>query len=74
MYIIVSNSVISIANANAIYVADGLLKIETETSAMVISNIPENALQQVAEGVAEGKRFIEMEEATLELAEAEDDA
>ena len=74
MYILVSNSVISIANANAIYVTDGLLKIETETSAMAISNIPENALQQVAEGVAEGKRFIEMEDATLELAEAEDDA
>lgn len=74
MYILVSNSVISIANANAIYVTDGLLKIETETSVMAISNIPENALQQVAEGVAEGKRFIEMEDATLELAEAEDDA
>ena len=74
MYILVSNSVVSIANANAIYVTDGLLKIETETSAMVISNIPENALQQVAEGVAEGKRYIEMEDATLELMEAEDDA
>lgn len=74
MYILVSNSVVSIANANAIYVTDGMLKIETETSAMAISNIPENALQQVAEGVAEGKRFIEFEDATLELAEAENEA
>ena len=74
MYIIVSNSVVSIANANAIYVTDGMLKIETETSAIALSNIPENALQQVAEGVAEGKRFIEMEDAVLELAEVENDA
>ena len=74
MYIIVSNSVVSTANANAIYVTDGMLKIETETSAIALSNIPENALQQVAEGVAEGKRFIEMEDAVLELAEAENDA
>lgn len=74
MYILVSNSVVSIANANAIYVTDGMLKIETETSAMAISNIPENALQQVAEGVAENKRFIEFEDAILELAEAENEA
>lgn len=71
MFIITDNAVVNIANANAIYIVDEGLKIETEESAMVITNIPDNALQQVAEGVAEVKRFIEFEEAELMLGEEE---
>lgn len=71
MFIITDNAVVNIAHANAIYIVDEGLKIETEESAMVITNIPDNALQQVAEGVAEVKRFIEFEDAELMLGEEE---
>jgi len=74
MFIIVSNAVVSINNANAIYIPySGSLKIETETSAMVIANIPDNALQVVAEGVASKRPYVEFEDAVLELQEVGDD-
>lgn len=62
MYIILSNAVVGISEKDAIYVPEsGYVKIEREHTALLLSGVPDNALQLIAEGIAEGKRFIEMD-------------
>lgn len=72
MYIILSNAVVGISEKDAIYVPEsGCVKIEREQTALLLVNVPDNALQLIAEGVADGKRFIEMD-AELALGEEEE--
>ena len=66
IFILTSNAVVYSNCANAIYVDDfGCLCVDTPTGVMIIKNIPDNALQQIAMAEAEGKRYVEFEDAIL---------
>ena len=68
--ILTSNAVVYTTCANAIYVDDdGDLCVDTPTGIMYVTDIPENALQQIAAAEADGKRFVEFEDAKLMLGE-----
>ena len=73
MIILVSNAVISCANMDCVFVdQQGLMHVDVSAGTLLIKNIPDNALQQVAMGFADGKRFIELDEAELVIG-GEDD-
>jgi hypothetical protein len=63
MFIIASDVVINIDNMEAVYVRDGNLCCETGHGVYELKDIPDNALQQVAEALAEGKKYLELEDA-----------
>lgn len=66
MIILVSNAVISCGNMDCIYVDEhGYMHVDVTTGTLFIKNIPDDALQQVAMGFAEGKRFVELDGAEL---------
>lgn len=65
MFLIASDVVINTSNVEAIYIKDGQLCCDVNTGVYTLNNIPNNALQQVAEALAEGKQFLELEEAKL---------
>lgn len=69
MTLILSNAVVHLGPAHAIYVTDNNLWVEYGASAIRIFNIPENALQQIAVAEAEGQKFLEMDDAELYLGE-----
>ena len=69
--ILTSNAVVYTVGANAIYVEDDELLVDTPTGVMHIRNIPGDALQQIAMAEAEGKRFVEFEDAVLLVGDAE---
>lgn len=66
MTLILSNAVVNAANADCIYVDEhDFMHVDVTAGTLFIKNIPDNALQQVAMGFAEGKRFIELDGAEL---------
>lgn len=70
MYIIASDCIVSVELADVVYIPEsGVLRLERAGTCYDLRGAPDNALQQVAEGIAEGKRFIEFEEAELVLGE-----
>jgi len=75
MIILVSNAVIGCNNMDCIYVdKNGYLHVETGAGVLFVKNIPDNALQQVAMGFAEGKRFVELDDAELVISGGDDEA
>lgn len=66
MIILVSNAVINAGHADCVYVDNsGYMHIDVGAGTLFLKNIPDNALQQVAMGFAEGKRFIDLDRAEL---------
>ena len=66
MIILVSNAVINAANADCIFVDEhSFMHVDVTAGTLFIKNIPDDALQQVAMGFAEGKRFVELDGAEL---------
>ena len=63
MYIICNNVIINVDNIEAIYTQDGKLCCEVGQGAFEIKDAPNNALSQIAVALAEGKQFIEFENA-----------
>lgn len=61
MKLILSNIIINLDRIAAIYVEGGYLKLDTGDSAYMVADVPDNALQQIAVAMAEGKPFLEME-------------
>jgi len=61
MKLILSNAIINLDRVAAIYVEEGYLKLDVGDSAYMVTNMPDNALQQIAVAMAEGKPFLEME-------------
>lgn len=61
MKLILSNAIINLDRVAAIYVEEGYLKLDVGDSAYMVANMPDNALQQIAVAMAEGKPFLEME-------------
>lgn len=66
MYIIASDCIVSVELADVVYIPESnILRLERAGTCYDLKNAPDNALQLVAEGIAEGKRFIEFEDAVL---------
>lgn len=66
MHIIASDCILSVDMADAVYVPeDNVLRLERAGTCYELTNIPENAMQQVAVGIAEGKSYIEFDSARL---------
>lgn len=73
MYIIASDCILSVELADVIYIPESnILRLERAGTCYELTGIPENAMQQVAMGIAEGKRFIEFDEARLVRGEEDD--
>ena len=65
MFLIASDVVINIDNVEIIHVKKGQLCCEVNSGTYTLENIPANALQQVAGALAEGKQYLELEDAKL---------
>lgn len=66
MTLILSNAIVNAANADCIYVDEhSYMHVDVTAGTLFIKNIPDNAMQQVAMGFAEGKRFVELDGAEL---------
>ena len=61
MKLILSNIIINLDRVSAIYAEGGYLKLDVGESCYMITDIPDDALQQIAVAMAEGKPFLEME-------------
>lgn len=73
MIILVSNAVINAGRSDCIYVDNsGYMHIDVGAGTLFLKNIPDNALQQVAMGFAEGKRFIDLDGAELVIGGSDD--
>lgn len=66
MYIFAADCVLSVDMCDVVYVPESnVLRLERAGTCYELKNVPDNALQLIAEGIAEGKRFIEFENAEL---------
>ena len=73
MIIIVSNAVINAGRSDCVYVDNnGYMHVDVTAGTLFIKNIPDDVMQQVAMGFAEGKRFVELDGAELVIG-GEDD-
>lgn len=61
MKLILSNIIINLDRVSAIYIEGGYLKLDVGDSCYMVADVPNNALQQIAVAMAEGKSFLEME-------------
>lgn len=74
MTLILSNAIVNAANADCIYVDEhSYMHVDVTAGTLFIKNIPDNAMQQVAMGFAEGKRFVELDEAELVISTGEEE-
>lgn len=72
MTLILSNALVNTLHFSCIYTdEDGDLVLEGSTETVVITNVPSDVLSKVAVATAEGKEFLELEDAKLMLGEAE---
>lgn len=75
MYIFATDCILSVDLADVAYIPEsGVLRLERSGCCYELKNVPDNALQLIAEGIAEGKRFIDFDEASLVREGDEDDA
>lgn len=65
MVIITSDCIINMAQVQLTYIEEGHLLFETTDGLIRLTNYPDNALQQIAIALAQGKEFLEMEDAKL---------
>lgn len=74
MFIIASDIIINVDNVSGIFINDkGHLQCDVDGGAYILKNIPDNALQQVAMAAADGKRFLEMEDASITVEQEDND-
>ncbi len=66
MTLILSNALVSTIHFGCIYMSDGNLVLEGSNT-VAITNVPSDALAKIAVAVAEGKEFLEFENAELML-------
>ena len=66
MTLILSNALVSTLHFHSIYMVDNDLILEG-TSIVIIRNVPSDALAKIAVATAEGKSFVEFENAELIL-------
>ena len=66
MTLILSNALENTDHFHSIYMNDGNLVLEG-SSTVVITNVPSDVLSKIAVAVAEGKEFLELEDAELML-------
>lgn len=66
MTLILSNALINTIHFSCIYMSDGNLVLEGSNT-VVITNVPSDVLPKIAVAVAEGKEFLELEDAELML-------
>ena len=68
MYIIASDCILNVELADVVYVPEsGVIRFERAGVYYELERAPDNAMQLIAEGVAEGKRYIEFDDAKLVL-------
>lgn len=65
MVIITSDCIINMAQVQLTYIEERYLLFETTDGLIRLTNYPDNALQQIAIALAQGKEFLEMEDAKL---------
>lgn len=68
MTLILSNALINTIHFSCIYMMDGDLVLEG-SNIITVTNVPSDALPKIAVAVAEGKEFLEFENAELVLGE-----
>lgn len=74
MTLILSNALENTDHFHSIYMDDGNLILEGPGATIVtVTNVPSDVLSKIAVAVAEGKEFLEFENAELMIAEAEDE-
>ena len=69
MTIVTSNAVILTTNADAVFQTEDSLVVDTSTGGMVLLNAPPTSLSRIAMAEAEGKPFVELEDAVLVIGE-----
>ena len=73
MYIFASDCVLNVELSDVVYVPESnILRFERAGCCYELTNIPEDAMQRIAMGIAEGKRYIEFEDATLVKEDADE--
>lgn len=65
MTIITSDCIINMDQVQCVYVEDGYLMFDVADGAIRLVDYPENALQQIAQGLAQGQKFLEMDDAKI---------
>lgn len=75
MTLILSNALVNTEHFHSIYM-DGasILVLEGSVASVAIRNVPSDALSKIAVATAEGKSYVEFENAELDIREAEDDS
>lgn len=71
MTLILSNAIISTLHFGCIYMVNGDLVLEG-VNTVVVTKVPSNVLSQIAMAVAEGKSFLELENAELLLEDTDE--
>lgn len=71
MTLILSNALVSTFHFGCIYMSEGDLILEGNNT-VTITNVPSDALAKIAVAVAEGKEFLEFENAELVLEEVDE--
>ena len=74
MTLILSNALVNTLHFHSIYMDDGDLILEGGGSIVTITGVPSDALAKIAVATAEGKSYVEFENAKLMIMEAEDDS
>ena len=73
MWIIASDVLLHVDMSDAIYVPESnVLRLERAGTCYELVDIPEDALHQVAMGIAEGKSYIEFDNAKLVRGDEDD--
>lgn len=74
MWIIASDALLQVDMADAVYVPESnVLRLERAGTCCELTDIPDNALQQIAVAIAEGKSYIEFDDAKLVRGGDDDD-
>ena len=72
MVIIAADCIINMNQVECVYAEDGYLIFEASDGRYRLVDCPENALQLIAVGLAQGKSFIEMDGAKLVVGGTDD--
>lgn len=74
MTLILSNALENTDHFHSIYMVDDVLVLEGPgTTIVTVTDVPSDALAKIAVAVAEGRSFVEFENAKLVITEVEDE-
>lgn len=72
MTLILSNALVNTLHFSCIFTdKDGDLVLESSSETIIVTNVPSDVLSKVAAATAEGKEFLELENAKLLLEDGE---